>query len=72
MGMREFIRALKGISLSLVFAVSIWGRNTTQAEDINLSNDQNNAMAMLNYITVLTQEINPRTVAYLWKRHIQI
>ena len=56
------MKHLKRILLSLGLIVTVYmgafGSVTTLAEEKELTIEQQNAIAMLNYITVLTQEIN--------------
>ena len=57
--MRGLKRSIIGIALALSFAVSSLSNIKVYADDVNeLTKEQSNAIEMLNYITVLTQDIN--------------
>ncbi len=56
--MKQLKRTLLSLILTLAIALETFGSVTVLAEEKELTIEQKNAIAMLNYITVLTQEIN--------------
>ena len=56
--MKSVLKTIVSFILLLVLTVSSSFVMTVHAEETLLSNEQRNAIAMLNYITVLTQDIN--------------
>ena len=56
--MNRVISRLACIILSIILALSCPGGLLARAEETGLSAEQSNAIAMLNYITVLTSEVN--------------
>ena len=56
--MKKNRKSLLCFVLSLVLIVEIFAPLTAYAGELELDSEQKNAIAMLNYITVLTQEIN--------------
>ena len=54
--MKRFLKQIASIILLVILVTGIMG--STSAESPTLTNEQRNAIAMLNYMTVLTQETN--------------
>lgn len=56
--MKKTNRSFLSLVLSVVLVLSLFAGSSAYAEEVELTAAQRNAVAMLNYITVLTQEIN--------------
>ena len=56
--MKRFCKRVVGLAMVIALVFSTFGGITAVAEDVNLTDEQARAISMLNYVTVLTQEIN--------------
>lgn len=56
--MRKIFKHILGTLLVLTLIIGLVPKNTVSAEENELSTEQRNAIAMLNHLTVLTQETN--------------